>query len=136
MLLTLALVVFFASIIVFFSQEFIDLFKKIMAIPGALLLLPLLLATSLIYHYQQWILPALHYYQDVLNTILIYLLKIMPRYSMISYLMLVLLLTFISVVPVLLLDQLSRYRTYKRYPYPYVTSTLIWLLNIMLWFYA
>ena len=52
-LTTISLVVFCASIAVFFAQEFGRVFKKILAIPGAKLLLPLFLASSLIIIYEE-----------------------------------------------------------------------------------
>ncbi len=63
MLFTLAAVVLIASIGVFFSQEFVRLFKKITAIPGVKLLLPLLIASLIIETYElwwQWILKHCH----------------------------------------------------------------------------
>jgi hypothetical protein len=54
MLVTLAAVVLIASIAVFFSQEFVRLFKKIMGIPGVKLLLPLVLASLLLETYEVW----------------------------------------------------------------------------------
>lgn len=54
MLLRVALVVFSASIVVFFAQEFGRLFKKILSIPGFKLLLPLVLASWVIELYEIW----------------------------------------------------------------------------------
>ncbi len=54
MLFTLAVTVFFGAILVFFSQEFVRLFKKIFSIPGVKLLLPLALASWLIEAYEDW----------------------------------------------------------------------------------
>lgn len=54
MIVTIALIVFLASIAAFFAQEFGRMFKKLFAIPGTKLLLPLLLASWLIVVYEEW----------------------------------------------------------------------------------
>ena len=54
MMLKLALIVFFTSIVAFFAQEFGRMFKKIFAIPGVLLLAPLAVASWLIEVYEDW----------------------------------------------------------------------------------
>jgi len=48
MIVTLTLLVFCSSIIAFFSQEFLRMFKKLFSIPGVKLLLPLAVASLLI----------------------------------------------------------------------------------------
>ena len=53
MLVTIALVVFFASIASFFAPEFGRVFKKIFAIPGAKLLIPLVVASGFIVIYEE-----------------------------------------------------------------------------------
>jgi len=45
---------------------------------------------------------------------------------------LVILLTFFSVVPVLIIDFFIRRKNYKGYPYPYITSSLIWIFCVAL----
>ena len=131
MLLTLALVVFFAAIFVFFSQEFIRTFKKVLAIKGAMLLIPLAIASWLVYSFDYWALWAIYYYRELLKGVLTFLMRITPLYQISSSVAIILLLTFISVVPVFLLDWIFRKRTYKSYPYPYLTSTLIWLISAL-----
>ena len=54
MLVTLAAIVLITSILVFFSQEFVRLFKKVMSITGVNLLLPLFIASILIETYELW----------------------------------------------------------------------------------
>ena len=54
MMLTIALLVFATSIAAFFAQEFGRLFKKIFAIPGVKLLVPLALASWLISAFESW----------------------------------------------------------------------------------
>ena len=54
MIVTIALITFFASIAAFFAQEFGRMFKKLFAIPGMKLLLPLILASWVIIVYEEW----------------------------------------------------------------------------------
>ncbi|MCL9682746.1 hypothetical protein [Legionella maioricensis] len=132
MLFTLAAVVFCAAIFVFFSQEFIRTFKRIFAIKGAPLILPLAAASWVIYNFDDWVYLVIYYYRDVLRAIVTFLTKIIPLGQLSSYVAVILLLTFISVVPVFVLDWSFRRKTYKPYPYPYLTSTLIWLISAYL----
>ncbi|MCL5273041.1 MAG: hypothetical protein M1486_07070, partial [Gammaproteobacteria bacterium] len=44
---------------------------------------------------------------------------------------LIIILTLISVVPVVLLDMYLVKKTYKHYEYPYLTSTLIWIISAL-----
>ncbi len=132
MLFTLAAVVFCAAIFVFFSQEFIRTFKKIFAIKGAFLILPLAAASFVIFNFNDWVYLVIYYYRDALRGILTFLTWIIPLGQVSSYVAAILLLTFISIVPVYLLDWYFRRKTYKPYPYPYLTSTLIWLTSSLI----
>ena len=128
MLLPLAIAVFSAAIFVFFSQEFIRAIKKILAIKGANLIIPLALASWVIYSFDYWFLWLIIYYREVLRQLLALLMYAIP-YQPVA---LILLLTLISIVPVFVLDWLSRKRTFKPYPYPYLTSTIIWITTSLL----
>lgn len=129
MLFTLAAVVFCAAIFVFFSQEFISTFKKIFAIKGAPLILPLAGASFIIYNFNYWCLLTFYYYRQVLNGMVSFLTMLIPLGQVSSYIAAILVLTFISVVPVLVLEWVFRKKTYKPYPYPYLTSSIIWLIS-------
>ncbi|GGI85804.1 hypothetical protein [Legionella impletisoli] len=52
MFLTLGLIVLSTSILVFFSQEFVGVYKRITSLPGLKFLLPLVLASWLIEKYE------------------------------------------------------------------------------------
>lgn len=132
MLFTLAAVVFFAAIITFFSQEFIRVFKKIFAIKGAKLLIPLAVASWFMYSYDYLALAAISYYREALNAVATFLTDIIPLGSASSYVAFILLLTIISVVPVFVLDWFHRKKNYKPYPFPYTTSSLIWIINALI----
>lgn len=128
MLLTLATVIFFASIALFFSQEFVRIFKKIFAVKGVKLFLPLAVASWLVYNCDYWFLWIIYYCREVLNAALSFLTRLVPLSEIASAVALIFLLTLSSVVPVILLDLLSKRKTYKGYKYPYLTSTLIWIV--------
>ncbi|KTD74015.1 hypothetical protein [Legionella tucsonensis] len=132
MLLTLALVVLLSSIVVFFSDEFIKSFNKIFAIKGAKLFIPLFAASWLVYTYNFWVLWAIFYVRELLHIVQNFLVSIMPLQKGAVPVVLVFMLTFLSVLPVLILDIFSRRKNFKGYQYPYVTSALIWLLSVFL----
>ncbi|WP_412755841.1 hypothetical protein [Legionella bozemanae] len=132
MLLTLAWVVLLSAILVFFSEEFIKAFNKFFAIKGAKLFVPLFAASWLIYTFTFWCLWAIFYVREILYEVENFLVGIMPFQEIAVPVVLIFMLTFLSVVPVLILDILSRRKKYKGYQYPYVTSGIIWLLSVFL----
>lgn len=132
MLLTLALVVLISSIVVFFSDEFIKIFKKIFAIKGVMLLLPLFVASWLIYNFNFWFLWTIFYAREVLHDVLNFLVRITPFQKGAVLVDLVIMLTFLSVVPVLILDIISRRKNFKRYQHPYALSSFIFILSVFL----
>ncbi|KTD66428.1 hypothetical protein [Legionella shakespearei] len=129
MYLTLALVVLVAAIVVLFSQEFIQLFKKILTIKGAKLVLPLLIVSWLVFTFDYWVLWGIYYYGTVLNSITAFLSNLLPFQTGAYPLVMILLLTAISVVPVILWEHYLWKQNYKHYQYPYLTSTLIWIAS-------
>ncbi|KTD31713.1 hypothetical protein Lmor_2589 [Legionella moravica] len=129
MLLTLALVVFAGAIMILFSQEFIRTFKKIFAIKGAKLFLPLIIGSWLVLNFDYLCLWGIYYYREVLNSIVDFLAGFIPFPSIGRPVVLIIVLTAISVVPVVLLDVYLVKKTFKRYEYPYLTSTLIWIVT-------
>lgn len=132
MLVTLALLVFMGAILVLFSDEFISTFKKLFAIRGAALFLPLFVASWLVYTFDFWWLWVLFYLREMIQDALTLLIRIMPFQHGAQSFALVLLLTFVSVVPVRIIDLLSRRKNFKGYPHIYVTSTVIWVISVVL----
>ncbi|HHM2300075.1 TPA: hypothetical protein ACRIDK_003021 [Legionella anisa] len=127
-----ALVVLFGVVMVLFSEEFSKSLKKLWAIKGARLLLPLFAASWFIYTFDFLFVWVIFYLSKFLHEILAFLIRLMPFQQGAESIALVILLTFFSVVPVLIIDFFTRKKTYKSYPYPYITSTLIWILCIVL----
>lgn len=128
MLVTLALLVFSGAILILFSQEFIRIFKKIFAIKGAKLFLPLFIASWLALRFDNLFLLGIDYYRDVLNSVVLYLSQFIP-FRGASSLVFIILLTVISVAPVFLLNIHIKKKTFKSYEYPYLTSTILWIIS-------
>lgn len=128
----LALVILLGSIIVLFSEEFIKSFKKLWAIKGAKLLLPLFAASWFIYTFDFLFVWVIFYLIEFLHDTLAFLIRLMPFEQGAKSVALVILLTFFSVVPVLIIDFFIRRKNYKGYPYPYITSSLIWIFCVAL----
>jgi hypothetical protein len=128
-LITLTLVVLATSIIVFFSQEFTQVFKKIFAIPGAKLFIPIVFASWLVFQYKYWIVWGLKYYRDVLREVLITLSQALSLNEILTKVLVIILLTCVSIIPVVVLEFYLHRKTYKSYPYPYLTSTVLWLVS-------
>lgn len=132
MLLTLALVVLFGAILVFFSEEFGKTIKKLFAIKGAKLIIPLFVVSWLIFSFDFWVLWAILYLRDMLHAVLNFLVQIMPFQKWAVQVVQVFMLTFLSVVPVLILNFISQKKTYKSYKHPHLTSGVIWILSVVL----
>jgi hypothetical protein len=132
MLFTLTLVIFLSSILVFFSEEFIKSFKKIWSIKGVKLFLPLFAVSWIITTYEFWFLWGMFYVYEFFHDTLIFLVKIMPFKYGATSVALVILLTLLSVVPVLIIDFFTRKKTYTPYKYTYVTSAMIWIFGVVI----
>lgn len=131
MLLTLALVIFSAAILILFSQEFIRIFKKIFAIKGAKLVLPLFIGSLLAVNFEELFLLVIYYFRGTLNAIVVFITQIIPFEKGAYSIVLIMILTLISVAPVFLFDMYTVKKTYKHYEYPYLTSTLIWIVSAL-----
>lgn len=127
-MVTLVFVICIAAIFCFFSQEFIEFFKKIFAIRGVALILPLVFASYIVFNYDYLVLWFLLYIRDYLNAINDFFLRITPQKKYTADAVLVLLLTLVSVGPVVLLNLWSQKKAFKPFAYPYLVSTLIWVI--------
>ncbi len=132
MYLTLALVVFVFSIIVFFSQEFTNIFKKIFAISGAKILLPLAICSWGVYTFDVWFLWGIYYIRDLLHMAVASLMRLLPFQKGAQPIASILLLTLLSVVPSLFIQWLTFRKRYVEFKYPYLTSTIIWITSSIL----
>lgn len=124
-LLTLAAVILAAAIVVFFSHEFAGVFKKIFAIKGAKLVLPLALASYIVYQFELWVSWALYYFREVMQNILNVLNVLFP--NTISE---ILLLMLLSIGMKIILDLIASKRSYKPYVYTNVSILFFWLVSV------
>jgi hypothetical protein len=74
----MSFIVLCAAIVVLFSQEFASVFKKIFAIPGVKLFLPLFVVSLLVEYYQAMGIWFLLFYKDYLHIFLHYLVSVLP----------------------------------------------------------
>lgn len=77
-LTTLAILICGFAIMVFFAEEFLNLFKKIFGIPGVALFAPLIIASSVIVLYDAWEPWLFFRIKDILNTMPEVIASILP----------------------------------------------------------
>ena len=133
MLVTFALVVFSSAIVIVFSQEFTSLFKAVFAYKTTQILIPLFAASWLVYSYDYWILWGVYYCQQILSSTVLFFSELLSPYSIKSSMIVIVVLTLTSVLPVFILNIIWKKRTLRVYPYPYITSTMIWIISALLW---
>ena len=131
-MLTIILVVVIGAIVVLFSQEFAELFKKLFTIYWVLLLLPLLLATAFIVYYEPWVYAALLSIQSFLLHLINLLASVLPFKMGANLVITVLLLVLLSCLPVLLINLWFKRKRHHNFEYSYLTSTIIWLITTVL----
>ncbi|WP_133135764.1 hypothetical protein [Legionella rowbothamii] len=129
MLFTLTMVILLGAITVFFSQEFLGVIKKIFAVKGVKLFLPLLVASWFVFSFSDWVILAITWYREILVKIFTVLVSIIPLPQIAEHVTVVIVLTLVSVLPVFLIDLFMRKRSYKSYNYPYITSTLLFIVS-------
>ncbi len=125
----MTLVILLGAIAVFFSQEFLGFIKKVFAVKGVKLFLPLLAASWFVFSFGDWVIWGITYYRELLATVLTFIVAIIPLPQIAEYTALVIVLTVVSVLPVYLIDLYMRKRSYKSYNYPYTTSTLLFIVS-------
>lgn len=128
MIFTLALLVFISAITVAFSKEFGGLFKKFFAIPGVKLILPLLIMTLLVIHFEPWVLWALLYIKFTLHSSIDWLAALLPFETGAKIIASVLLMMGITILPVIAFNAWIKYKTYQNYHHDWLLSLFIWLL--------
>lgn len=131
-MLTIALVVFGCAIAVFFSKEFGNSIKKILAIPGMLLLLPLALVSFLLVYFHLYLLWTLTKFQSLLLDFIQSLASLFS-YQNLGYAgIMLLVLMSLSFLPVLGLNFWYKRKTFYPFPYAGLTMTLLWLFFAIL----
>ena len=132
MSITLVLIVLVSAIVMFFSQEFSALFKKIGKIKGIVLIVPLFIASWLILLFDEWTRQGVYYSSSLLNKTASFIARFIPFEKSALLLSQIILLTFLSVAPILLLEWHLRRKYYKEYPFPYLLSAFIWFIGAFL----
>ncbi len=133
MIVTLAIVVFCTSIAAFFAQEFGRVFKKMFAIPGVKLVVPLVMASWCIEIYEEWGLWLLLRIQGWLHQFVHQLHALIPfeqgslPFTKIVYLF------FVASLPIWIF-QLANVRKWhrKRPPHTYWTGLVLWIIAAIL----
>lgn len=129
---TLALVVAFSAIILFFAKEFGDLFKKIFAIPGAKLFLPLIGVTFLIVLYEPWIYFALIYVKQVLHDFIYFMLRLLPFRTGGISLISVALFMILALIPAFAMNAWCIHKTNLPFSHGKFLSAMLWLFTVIL----
>ena len=122
-MLRVALVVLIGVIIVIFAREFGRLFKKIFSIKGMPFFLPLILATYLIVHFEEWVLWGLLHIQYWLFGLTALLAEKIP-----IYLAKILIFIGFYLIPVFIINAWIKRKNYQSFKYSYLTGLVIWLV--------
>ncbi len=133
MYMTLVYAVVLTAIAAFFSQEFTGFFKKIFAIPGVKLILPLALASWLVESYEDWLLWILLTLKNALHYVVHGLDALIPLHlGAVSFAHIIHLFLLAS-VPVWVILALGKSRgMYEPWPYTYLVGIVLWLLAAIL----
>ncbi|WED42339.1 hypothetical protein [Legionella cardiaca] len=131
MLLTVALVVVGCAIVVLFSREFGNFFKKMFAIRGMKLFLPLILVSTLVVYYEYWISVGLLNIKWVLHRVASMIADWLP-FTGALLVANILVLMLVSVLPVAFANFLNKRRHYEPLRYAFVISMVLWLLTAIL----
>jgi hypothetical protein len=125
---TLLVVVFGSAIFIFFSKEFGQFFKKIVAIPGVKLLLPLIVVTGLIVYFETLVLFALLYLKIALQNLVMLIEAILPFKTGAQSLVSIIILFGFTMLPIYALNYWSKRKTYEVFQHSLLLSIVIWLL--------
>lgn len=134
MLFRVTVFILCAAIVVFFAEDFKKSIKRIFAIKGAQLFLPLIAASFFVNYFSFWVLWILYYIKECLVLILKLLMMTLSKSFYALALYEIFLLTLLAVIPVFLLNHFSYKRNFKRYPYTHVTSLFILILSALILF--
>lgn len=133
MLITFALVVIVAAIVVFFSDEFARLFKKIAAIPGVKLFVPLIFASWVVERFDTWLVWMLLKLKQWMHGLIYALARWLPIEKGALSTAHVLNLFLVTVLPLLILHfSALRKPRYELWPYTYHLVITIWLVLVIL----
>jgi hypothetical protein len=118
----LALLVFVASIIAFFSEEFLQFFKKFFAIRGMLLIFPLLVVSGFVMAYMHEVLNALLWLQTQLRYVMLKSVNMLPFRTGAAFI--------VEVFYLLLIPSLFAHGVYWFAKYKHLKNELLWATRI------
>ncbi len=124
----LCLIVLITSIIGFFSQEFIRLFKRVWAIPGAKLVVPLLIASLIAEWFALWGWKSLFSFQTGLSFVEHGLANLLPVQTGALMVTRVVLLVLIPGIPVWVTWFMTRKKK--------ISNALFWVYRFSAWMWA
>jgi hypothetical protein len=132
MLLILSLVVFIGAIIVCFSTELINIVKKIHAIPGVSIFLPLIVASSVLIRNQSIVCWCLIHTQIALYVIILHVMHWLP-FTINAYAVARIIILFtLTLLPMLLMSAWRSYKNYQPFTHAWLVGLMIWLILAML----
>ncbi len=129
----LVLVILSATIVVFFSQEFAGMFKRILAIRGFKLLLPLAVVSLIVEYYQDWGILLLLFYKDYLHIFMHYTAGLLPFETVaISVIHIVYLLLIPSLTMLVFYGWSWHKRRPKPWPHTHQLALILWIIAAVL----
>ncbi|KTC77035.1 hypothetical protein [Legionella brunensis] len=131
MLLTVALVVVCCAIVVMFSQEFANFFKRIFAIRGMKLLLPLILASTLVVYYDPWVSWGLLQTKRILHTAAATIANWLSFKEALIVANIIILMG-LAVLPVAIANFWIKHKSFEPFRFAFITSMVIWLIVAIL----
>lgn len=127
MLLTLALIILGTSILVFFSDEFARIIKKLFSVYWIRLLLPIIIVSMLIEHYMDWVLRGKEFILE-----LVYCINA-PLHLETTVIAQIIFLFLIANIPIWILHLLAKRKMIpKPWEHTYLTSILLWVVAVIL----
>lgn len=133
MYLTIVLIVIFAAVVVFFSEEIAGVIIKIFSIPGVKLLLPLTFASWVVEYYQEWGLWILLWCKKLLHQLVHQLAANLPFHVGSVFFVHVTHLFLLGCLPIWIGYGVAKYRgMYEPWPYAFLSGMLLWLVAAIL----
>lgn len=132
-LTTLALLICSFAIVVFFAQEFLDVFKKIFGFPGVKLFVPLMLASSVIELYEPWGGWLLFRIKMILSYLPGGIAHLFPSGTVSTYLSKIIYLMCFGCLPIWIATYRSRSKGHlKASQFPFFLGLFIWVFLAIL----
>jgi len=122
------LVILVASIVIFFFRDIGEIFKKIFAIPGAVLLIPLFIMSWLTMYFQRDIWYVTWNIHAQIESFIDEISANLPFLWQGKAIISIILLTVVSVFPAILIEKIYWRRYLIEFSYGYQVSTFIWII--------